>query len=104
MSEPYNEMIANRAIEEFASAQAEKIKLEARVRAELRGVLTSDQVMRYHEIERQLRQQRRLQIDQREQNNEMDREMGIQLIDRPGPRFDAEPEEFDLLSLLFFVP
>jgi Spy/CpxP family protein refolding chaperone len=102
MSEPYNEAFVNRAIEEFAAAQADKTRLEARVRAELRSILTPEQVMRYHELERQFRQQRKQQIQQQQQQNEFDREMGTHLPNMLGPLPD-DAEEFDLFALLFSI-
>jgi Spy/CpxP family protein refolding chaperone len=103
MSEPYNEAAINQAIEELASAQAAKTRLEARVRAELRSVLSSEQVMRYHELDRQFRQQRRRQFKQGQQENDRDREMGIRFMDAPVQPPPGELEELDLLTLLFWI-
>ena len=91
MSEPYNEAAVSRAIDELAAAQAEKTRLEARIRAQLRRVLTPDQVLRYHEIERRLRREMREQMQQ-------DKEIGLLGAAAPhtGPL-----EELDLAVLLF---
>jgi Spy/CpxP family protein refolding chaperone len=94
MSEPYNEAAVRQATEELASAQADKIRLESRIRAQVRGVLTSDQVIRFHQLERQMRREMR---EQREQ----EREMGQQGFNAPAPREPLEPEGADLVSLLF---
>jgi len=103
MSEPYNAAFVNQAIEEFAAAQADKARLEARVRAELRSVLTPEQVMRYHQLERQFRQQIKQQIQQQQQQNDFDREMGMNFSDMPGPYPLDDGEEFDLFVLLFSI-
>ncbi|MFP5260839.1 MAG: Spy/CpxP family protein refolding chaperone [Blastocatellia bacterium] len=68
MSEPYDEAAVRRATEELAAAQADKIRLESRIRAQVRGVLTPDQVMRFHQLERQMRREMR---EQKEQEKEM---------------------------------
>jgi Spy/CpxP family protein refolding chaperone len=91
MSEPFNEATVSRAIDELAAAQAEKTRLEARIRAQLRRVLTPEQVLKYHEIERRLRREMRQQIEQ-------DKEIGM--LDATAPR-TAPVEEFDLAGLFF---
>lgn len=68
MSEPYNEAAVRQATEELVAAQADKIRLESRIRAQVRGVLTSDQVIRFHQIERRMRREMR---EQRQQEKEM---------------------------------
>ena len=97
MSEPYNEAAVRQATEELASAQADKVRLESRIRAQVRGVLTSDQVVRFHQLERQMRREMR---EQRQQ----EKEMMQQGFNAPEPREPLEPEEADLISLLFFLP
>jgi Spy/CpxP family protein refolding chaperone len=57
MSEPYNEAEVHRATEALATAQADKIRLDASVRAQVRGVLTPEQVQRFHQLQREMRQQ-----------------------------------------------
>jgi Spy/CpxP family protein refolding chaperone len=59
MSEHYDEALIRRRAEELAAAQAESIKLQAQVRAEVRKVLTADQVRRYNELEREFRRRQR---------------------------------------------
>lgn len=68
MSEPYNEAAVRQATEELAATQADKIRLESRIRAQVRGVLTPDQVIKFHQLERQMRREIR---EQREQEREM---------------------------------
>jgi Spy/CpxP family protein refolding chaperone len=96
MSEPYNEASVSRAIEEMASAHAEKTRLEARIRAQLRRVLTPEQVLRYHEIEKQLRREMRQQLQQGQQ----DREFGAMDFRPPHPPPPGHFEEVDLMVLL----
>jgi Spy/CpxP family protein refolding chaperone len=86
MSEPYNEGEVRRATEALATAQAEKIRLDSRVRAQVRGVLTPEQVVRFHQLQRDMRR------DMREQQTDQKKE--------PGPRGMTEPDEIDLISLL----
>lgn len=93
MSEPYSEAEVRRATETLAAAQADKIRLDASVRAQVRGVLTPDQVQRFHQLQREmLREMKEQQRDQKE-------EMGPRSISTL-----SEPEEIDLLGLLFFMP
>jgi Spy/CpxP family protein refolding chaperone len=68
MSEQYDEALINRQAEELARAQADKIRLDARIRAQVRGVLTTEQVVRFHQLEREMRQRmREQQREEREQ-------------------------------------
>ena len=93
MSEPYNEAEVRRATEALANAQGEKIRLDSRVRAQVRGVLTPDQVVRFHQLQREMRR------EMREQQNDQNKE--------PGPRGMTSPPEsndIDLINLLSFVP
>lgn len=92
MSERYDEAVVRRATDELAAAQAEKIKLESKVRAEVRGVLTPDQVTRFHQLERQMRQEMRQQNLQ-----ERDNEEPTPPTSRP-PLENDESELIDLLS------
>jgi Spy/CpxP family protein refolding chaperone len=55
MNEAYNESEVRRATEALADAQADKIRLESSVRAKVRGVLTPEQVLRFHELQREMR-------------------------------------------------
>lgn len=97
MSEPYNEAAVRQATEELAAAQADKIRLESRIRAQVRGVLTPDQVMRFHQLERQMRREMREQKEQ-------EKEMGSQGFNAPDPRPSLEPEDAYALALLFPAP
>lgn len=93
MSEPYNEVEVRRATEDLATAQAEKIRLDSRVRAQVRGVLTPDQVLKFHQLQREMRR------EMREQQNDQNKE--------PGPRgmtSPREPDDTDLIALLFLIP
>jgi Spy/CpxP family protein refolding chaperone len=70
MSERYDETAVKRATDELASAQADRIRIESRVRSEIRGVLTPEQVNRFHQLEREMRREIREQQNQREQDRE----------------------------------
>jgi Spy/CpxP family protein refolding chaperone len=70
MSERYDEIAVKRATDELASAQADRIRIESRVRSEIRGVLTTEQVNRFHQLEREMRREMREQQNQREQDRE----------------------------------
>lgn len=92
MSEPYSESEVRKATDALAEAQADKIRLDARVRAQVRGVLTPEQVQRFHQLQRQMR--REMIEEQRDQ----DRNQGPQGINN-----SPELEEFDLADLLLPV-
>ena len=94
MNDRYDEAAVRRATEDLAAAQADKIRLESRIRSEVRNVLTTDQVLRFHQLEREFRRQRRQQ--QLEQQQQMQEERQTENT-RPPQGFD----ELDLLSLLF---
>ena len=93
MSERYDEAAVRRATDELAAAQTEKIKLDSKIRAEVRGVLTPDQVTRFHQLERQMRQELR-------QQNLQDREKEMQQSNpsSPPPPGANENELIDLIS------
>ena len=97
MNERFDEAAVRRATDELASAQAEKIKLEARLRSEVRNVLTTDQVMRFHQFEREFRRQMRQEQLQQQQQMMEERESGSE-----GTRPPQDFDQLDLLSLLFF--
>jgi Spy/CpxP family protein refolding chaperone len=92
MSEPYNEAEVRRATEALAAAQADKIRIDASVRAQVRGVLTPEQIRRFHQLDREMRR------DMREQQKEQDKEMGPQRMGNV-PEF----EEIDLTELLLSI-
>lgn len=80
MNEHYDEAAVRRATEELAEAQADKVRLESRIRSQIRGVLTPDQVNRFHQLERELRREMREQNQQQQQDRE--REQGaLDLLD-----------------------
>jgi Spy/CpxP family protein refolding chaperone len=94
MSEPYDDALVRQATENLAAAHADKIRLESRIRAQVRGVLTSDQVIRFHQLERQMRREMREQ-------NQQNREQGFNFSKQPAP---LVAEDTGLLGLLFFTP
>lgn len=59
MSESFDQELFDRQAEEYAKAQADNVRLQARIRAQIRGVLTPEQVIRFNELERSLRRERR---------------------------------------------
>ena len=95
MSELYNEADVRRATEALAAAQADKIRIDAAVRSQVRGVLTADQVQRFHQLQREMRREMKEQ-----QQKDQDRELqGLSRLKTPNE--NAESGEIDLLSLLF---
>jgi Spy/CpxP family protein refolding chaperone len=56
MNPQYNPAEVNRHIEELAQAQAERVRVMQRVRAEIRQVLTPEQVMRFNQVQREMQQ------------------------------------------------
>ncbi len=94
MSESYSEPEVRRATEALAAAQADKIRLDANVRAQVRGVLTSDQVQRFHQLQREWRRDMMKEQQQKDQEKEM------------GPQGAGTPklEDIDLADLLLSVP
>ena len=79
----------------FRVSSTSRILVDATVRSQVRGVLTSDQVQRFHQLQRDMRREMREQ-----QLKEQDKEQGSNRPPVPGP--NAELEEIDLLSLLFW--
>jgi Spy/CpxP family protein refolding chaperone len=59
MSERFDQESFDRHAEEHAKAQADNVRLQARIRAQIRGVLTPEQVIRFNELERKLRREKR---------------------------------------------
>lgn len=97
MSESYSEESVRRATEELAAAQTEKIRLESRIRAQVRGVLTLDQVQEFNRLERELR--REMQQQRREMQ---ERQMGAAEPINPTPRMPLDESDLDLIALLIF--
>ncbi|SRR6266567_3873894 len=93
MSESYSEPDVRRATEALAAAQADKIRLDANVRAQVRGVLTSDQVQRFHQLQREMRRDMMKEQQQKDQEKEM------------GPQGAGTPklEDIDLVDLLLSI-
>jgi len=87
MSEQFNEAEVRRATEALAAAQTDKIRIDASVRAQVRGVLTTDQIQRFHQLQREMRREVREQ--QRDEQKEM------------GPNGNRNDPELDLLLLFF---
>lgn len=92
MNETYSESEVRRATEALAAAQADKIRLDANVRAQVRGVLTSDQVQRFHQLQREMRRDMKEQ-----QERDQEKEMGPQGADTP------KLEDIDLADLLLSI-
>jgi Spy/CpxP family protein refolding chaperone len=95
MNEQYDEALIRQRTEELAQAQADMIRLQTRMRSQVRGVLTSDQVSKFNELERRLRRQMREQKLRESQTRE----------DNQGSSEQTKPpdlEELDLVSLLLF--
>ena len=93
MSERYDEATVRRATDELAAAQADKVRLESKIRAEVRSVMTSDQVTRFHQLERQMRQELR-------QRNLEEREKELGEPAPPSPRPPLGKDEGELIDLL----
>jgi Spy/CpxP family protein refolding chaperone len=92
MNETYSESEVRRATEALAAAQADKIRLDANVRAQVRGVLTSDQVQRFHQLQREMRRDMKEQ-----QQKDQEKEMGPQGAGTP------KLEDIDLADLLLSI-
>jgi len=56
MNPQYNEAEINRRIEDLAQAHADQVRLRQRIRAEIRQVLTPEQVMRFNQVQREIQQ------------------------------------------------
>lgn len=88
MSEPFSEAEVRRATEALASAQADKTRLDASLRAQVRGVLTPDQVQRFNQLQREMRR------EMKEQQRDQEKEQGPN-----GANNTRELDELDLLLL-----
>jgi Spy/CpxP family protein refolding chaperone len=96
MNETYSELEVRRATEALAAAQADKIRLDSNVRSQVRSVLTSDQVQRFHQLQREMRRDRRDMNEQ--QQREQEKETGP-----PGTAIAPKPEEVDLADYLLSI-
>lgn len=90
MREPFDEELISVRADELAGAQADLIRLQARMRARVRGVLTPDQVLKFNELERRMR---RMQMEQRR------RQLLDEDVQEPS-RPPADPDNLDLLTLI----
>jgi len=97
MNENFNEDAVRRATEELAAAQSDKIRLESRIRSQVRGVLTLEQVQEFNRLERELR--REMQQQKREMQ---ERQMGAAEPVNPPSRPLLEEADLDLIGLLMF--
>src|SRR5215471_2076866 len=96
MNENYNEAEVRRATEALAGAQADKIRLDSSVRSQVRGVLTQEQVQRFHQLQREMRRDMREQ----QQKEPQDRDGQQGLSNRPAFRItDMDVADF-LLSIV----
>src|SRR5205814_1119484 len=95
MSESFNEPLIKRLTEEFVAAQADQVRLNTRVRAEFRTVLTPEQVRRFIEKEKEIQQQMR-----DEKLKEFSNQQGNRPPDKEKDGFDDEDEEMALLDLI----
>lgn len=93
MNETYSESEVRRATEALAAAQTDKIRLDANVRSQVRGVLTSDQVQRFHQFQREMRRGQKEQ-----QQRDQEKEMGPQ-----GMGNAPKPEDIDLADFLLSI-
>ena len=92
LDERYDEALIKRRIDDMASAVADRARLQAQMRAEVRSVLTPLQVVRLKELQRQQRQQRR----------EIDRQRQLDGAARTNK--SSEEDRFDVVSLLLLEP
>ncbi|MFL6212670.1 MAG: Spy/CpxP family protein refolding chaperone [Blastocatellia bacterium] len=97
MSETYREEDVRRATDELAAAQADKIRLESRIRAQVRGVLSLEQVQEFNRLQRELR--REMQQQRREMQ---ERQMGFSEPINPPLPPPLDESDFDLIALLVF--
>jgi Spy/CpxP family protein refolding chaperone len=72
MTEPLDQADINRRTEDLVAAQSDRIRLQTRMRAEVRGVLTPAQVIRFQQIERRLRRQMRMRQQTADPSNNPD--------------------------------
>ena len=95
MNENYNEGEVRRATEALAGAQADKIRLDATVRSQVRGVLTQEQVQRFHQLQQEMRRDMREQ----QQKDQLERDGEQGLSNRPALRIT----DIDLADLLLSI-
>jgi len=93
MNDTYNEAEVRRATEALAAAQADKIRVDSTVRSQVRGVLTSDQVQRFHQLQREMRRDMK-----EEQRRDQEKQTGPQ-----GARNVPLLDEIDLADFLLSI-
>ena len=93
MSENYDEAEVRRATETLAAAQSDKIRLDSNVRSKVRGVMTAEQVQRFHQLQRQMRRDMR-----EEQQRQKDKETGPE-----GRSDDVRQVDNDLVVFLLSI-
>jgi Spy/CpxP family protein refolding chaperone len=92
MGEIYNEVIIKEYTQELIAAQGEQIRINTRMRAEIRKILTPEQVRRFIEKDKEIQRQIR-EIKQQELSEQPNRPPEPQKPPGPGD------EEMDLLDL-----
>src|SRR6185503_4301568 len=97
MSPNYNEALVRSYTEELATAHADQIRFQSRLRVQLRNVLTSDQVIRLRQLEQDLRRQLR------EEKRDLDRPGSERETVPPAQNRPPGEPEADLVSLLVFT-
>ena len=79
--------------EALAAAQSDKIRLDSNVRSKVRGVMTAEQVQRFHQLQRQMRRDMR-----EEQQRQQDKETGPE-----GKSDDFRQVDNDLVVFLLSI-
>lgn len=95
-NENYNESLVKQYSEELAQAQADQIRLQSRVNAEIRNSINPEQIRRFRLKERELEMQRREQLQQELQKQN-------QPPDGTAPAEKKPPNGFDEDELLFLL-
>lgn len=95
-SENYNEALVKQYSEELAQAQADQIRLQSRVNAEIRSAINPEQIRRFRLKERELEMQRREQIQRELQQQN-------QPPDGTAPAEKKPPNGFDEDELLLLL-
>ena len=95
MNESFNEPLIKRLTEEFVAAQADQVRLNTRVRAEFRSVLTPEQVHRFIEKENEIQQEMR-RLKEQQLLNQQD----ARPPDKDKDSLEDEDEEMALLDLI----
>src|SRR5215471_7245348 len=90
MSPQYNPAEVNRRIEALAQAHAERVRVMQRVKAEIRQVLTPEQVMKFNQVQREMqqKQQELKRIEMLQQTSPEKNPSGDQNQSSQAPSFD----------------